>query len=299
MRTAAANAEVLCNFISLSLCKRGAYLCNHILLMGPSPPSTTQRRALALVPALLVLLVGALAYDRARTVIADVGAAERSHAIIESSDVILTRAVDAETGQRAFLHTGNEVFLSPFHGARADVDRWLDSLRTEVSGDPVQTERVSRIATLLPERFALLDTGIAQKLSGSPQASSEIRLLVGKQKMDQVREVVAALQAREREKLARQRMVEQRSVRRAALAVGTAAVIALILSGLINVFFARVLRGREQANADLERVNQDLEEQSEQLQLQATEMESQAAELETTAEGLRSTNEGLSRDPER
>jgi signal transduction histidine kinase/CHASE3 domain sensor protein len=267
--------------------------------MGPSLPSTAQRRALALVPALLVLLVGALAYDRARTVIADVGEAERSHAIIESSDVILTRAVDAETGQRAFLLTGNEVFLSPFHGARADVERWLDSLRTQVSRDPVQTERLSQIATLLPERFALLDTGIAQKQSGSPQASSEVRLLVGKQKMDQVRAVVAALQAREREKLVRQHMVEQRSVRRAALAVGAAAVIALILSGLINVFFSRVLRDREQANADLEQVNQDLEHQSEQLQLQATEMESQAAELETTAEDLRSTNEELSREQER
>ena len=267
--------------------------------MGPSLPSTTERRALALVPALLVLLVGALAYDRARTVIADVADAERSHAIIESSDVILTRAVDAETGQRAFLLTGNEVFLSPFHGARADVDRWLDSLRTQVSRDPVQTERVRQIARLLPERFALLDTGIAQKQSGSPQASSEVRLLVGKQKMDQVREVVGALQAREREKLARQRMVEQRSVRRAALAVGAAAVIALILSGLINVFFSRVLRDREQANADLEQVNLDLEHQSEQLQLQATEMESQAAELEATAEDLRSTNEELSREQQR
>ena len=266
--------------------------------MGPNP-STAQRRSLALVPAVLVLLVGALAYDRARTVIADVEAAERSHAIIESSDAVLTRVVDAETGQRAFLLTGNEVFLSPFGGARADVDRWLDSLRTQVTGDPAQNERLRQIATLIPERFALLDTGIAQKRIGSPQSASEVRLLVGKEKMDQVREVVAALQAAERAKLARQHMVEQRSVRRAALAVGVAAVIALILSGLINVFFARVLRDREKANADLLQVNLDLEHQSEQLQLQATEMESQAAELEATAEDLRETNEELSREQQR
>ena len=267
--------------------------------MGPSLPSTTQRRALALVPAVLVLLVGALAYDRARTVLADVAAAERSHAIIESSDAIMRRAVDAETGQRAFLLTGDEVFLSPFQGARADVDRWIDSLRIQVSRDPAQSERLRQIATLLPERFALLDTGIAQKRLGSPQAASEVRLLVGKLKMDQVREVVAALQAQEREKLARQRMVEQRSVRRSALAVGVAAVIALILSGLINVFFSRVLGEREKANADLLQVNVDLEHQSEQLQLQATEMESQAAELEATAEDLRETNEELSREQQR
>ena len=97
--------------------------------MGSTPLSTAQRRTLALVPALLVLLVGALAYERARNVIADVREVERSHAVIEISDMILTRSVDAETGQRAYLMTGDEVFLEPYRGAAADINRWLDSLR--------------------------------------------------------------------------------------------------------------------------------------------------------------------------
>src|SRR5436190_10008921 len=138
--------------------------------LGSTPLSTAQRRTLALVPALLVLLVGALAYERARNVIADVREVERSHAVIEISDMILTRSVDAETGQRAYLMTGDEVFLEPYYGAAADINRWLDSLRVLVRDDPAQDERLARIATLLPERFALLDSGIAQKQRRSPQA---------------------------------------------------------------------------------------------------------------------------------
>src|SRR4051812_25572784 len=87
---------------------------------------TAPRRALALVPAVLVLLVGALAYQRARSVIGNVREVERSHAVIESSDAVLTRTVDAETGQRAFLLTGDGRFLEPYQGARRDVTAWMD-----------------------------------------------------------------------------------------------------------------------------------------------------------------------------
>ncbi|HTD83391.1 MAG TPA: CHASE3 domain-containing protein, partial [Gemmatimonadaceae bacterium] len=69
---------------------------------------------------------------------------------------------DAETGQRAYLMTGDEVFLEPYRGAAADINRWLDSGRILVGDDPAQDERLARVATLLPERSALLDSGIAQ-----------------------------------------------------------------------------------------------------------------------------------------
>ncbi|HEY3134214.1 MAG TPA: CHASE3 domain-containing protein [Gemmatimonadaceae bacterium] len=248
------------------------------------------------MPALLVLLVGALAYQRARSVISDVTEVERSHAIIESSDLILTRAVDAETGQRAFLLTGDEEFLEPYRGALRDINHWLDSLRVLVRGDPAQDARLGRIATLVPDRFALLDSGIVQKRRDAIQVSSVVRMLAGKHKMDELRRVVAALQAQERRVLSRQHLVEQRRVRSAALAVGVAGVIALVASALINVFFSRVLGEREKANLSLQEVNRDLEHQSSQLEMQAAEMESQAAELEATADDLKSVNEELGRE---
>ena len=253
-----------------------------------------QRRALALVPAVLVLLVGALAYERARSVVSDVQEVGRSSAIIEGSDALLTRAVDAETGQRAFLLTGNEAFLEPYVGARADISRSLDSLRRLVRGEPAQSARLNAIEGLIPERFALLDTAIQLRRRGDASAAtSSSRLLAGKVKMDQLRSLVSDLQARERAVLAERRVAEQSSVRNAALAIGAAGIIALLVSALVNLAFSRALRERDNANTALRDVNQDLEHQSEQLEMQAVEMESQAAELEATAEDLRSTNDAL------
>ena len=264
--------------------------------MRPSLSSKIQRRVLALVPAILVLVVGALAYDQARTVVRDVQDVERSHAIIETSDALLIRAVDAETGQRAYLLTGDDAFLEPYRGARDDIMRSLDSLRELVRDEASERARLDTIGSVVAERFAMLETGIAKLREGDTRgAADHQRLASGKQKMDQLRGLVAALHSREGILLARRHAAEQRSVRNASLAVGAAAIIALLLSGLINIGFASAIRERDEAIAKLTSVNEDLERQSQQLEMQAVEMESQAAELEATAEDLRSSNEELNR----
>jgi signal transduction histidine kinase/CHASE3 domain sensor protein len=261
-----------------------------------SLPGLAQRRVLALVPAILVLIIGALAYERARSVIGDVEAVNRSHAVIEASDGLLTRAVDAETGQRAFLLTGEDGFLEPYRGALPDITRYLDSLRRLTRADPRQAARLGAIEVLVHARFALLDSGIAlRRLGGVAAAAHTDRLLAGKQKMDELRGVVANLQTHEKSVLADKRAQEERSVRNALITVGIMGVIALVLSVLINLTFSRAVQDRDVANASLRRVNEDLEQQSSLLETQAAEMESQAAELEVTAEDLRSTNDELTR----
>ena len=264
--------------------------------MGPSISGTQERRALALIPAVLVILVGALAYERARDLVRDVGEVERSHEVIEVADGLLTRSVDAETGQRAYLLVGDTLFLDPYNGARQDVARAIDSLRPLVGDESGQKARVDSIAEIINQRFALLTEGIAAYQKGdmaSPRGPE--RFVMGKAKMDQLRTLVAGLQFHERRLLADRHAAEQRSVRNASLVVAFAAIIAIIISGLINLVFSRAIKERDESNASLREVNEDLAHQSEQLEMQAVEMESQAAELEATAEDLRATNEALNR----
>jgi PAS domain S-box-containing protein len=262
--------------------------------LGLSLPGLAQRRVLAVVPALLVLLIGALAYDRARDLVADVREVNRRHAVIETSDALLTRAVDAETGQRAFLLTGEETLLDPYRGAREDINQHLDMLRELTREDPAQAARLKIIEGLIPERFALLDTAIKLRRSGAGSAAVDTeRLLAGKRTMDEMRRTVASLQAHESGLLEERLSAEERSVRSASVLIGIAAVMALLISALINLTFSRAVEDRDTANAGLRQVNEDLERQSEQLETQAVEMEAQAAELEATAEDLRTTNEEL------
>ena len=264
--------------------------------MALSLTGRVQRRALAGVPALLVLLVGALAYQQARRVIADVREVERSHAIIERSDELLTRAVDAETGQRAYLLSGEEVFLEPYRDAKADIEVAIDSLRALREHQPSQLALLDTINVRVAERFALLDTGIAMRRRNDQAGVTDPRrLLAGKRGMDALRGVISSLQAQERGMLAIRHDIERRSLSSAAVAVGIATLVALVLSALVNIAFSTAIRERDDVNAELQHANADLERQSEDLELQAVEMESQAAELEATAEDLRESNDRLNR----
>ena len=263
--------------------------------LGLSLPGLAQRRVLALVPAVLVFLIGALAYERARSVVSDVREADRNHTVIQTSEALLTRAVDAETGQRAYLLTGLETFLEPYQGSRSDINRYLDTLRQLKRGDPAQTARIDAIEKLVAERFALLEVGIAQRRASTATVVDADRMLAGKRKMDQLRAAVAGLHAHEQGLLGDRREAEERGVRNAAIVIGIAAVTALLLSALINLAFSRAVEERDIANTGLRQLNEDLVRQSEQLETQSVEMESQAAELEATADDLRSTNDELNR----
>jgi signal transduction histidine kinase/CHASE3 domain sensor protein len=261
-----------------------------------SLPGAAQRRLLALVPVILVALVGALTYERSRLVVADVQEVERSHETLEASGSLLTRAIDAETGQRAYLLIGDETFLEPYKGARTDIERSLAALRRLVRDDAAQMTRLNTIEQLVNERFALLDSSILRRRTGQlNSAANAASLLSGKEKMDQLRGAVAALQSQERVLLSERRAAEQHGVATATILIVIAALVAVLLSALINMAISRALDDQGKANVELRRVNEDLERQSEQLELQAAEMESQAAELEATSEDLRSTNEALTR----
>ena len=148
--------------------------------------------------------------------VADVREVNRSHAVIETSDALLTRAVDAETGQRAYLLTGEEVFLDPYRGARPDIDAYLKMLRHLTRDDPAQAVRLNTITGLVAARFAQLDTGIAlQRREAVGEVASTERLLAGKRVMDQLRFAVAGLHKHERSLLIERQDAEQRSVRNA------------------------------------------------------------------------------------
>ena len=244
---------------------------------------------------MLVLLIGALAYERASSVVSDVREADRNHTVIEMSEALLTRAVDAETGQRGYLLTGLETFLDRYQGSRADINRYLDALRQLKRGDAAQTARIDAIEKLVAERFALLDVGIALRRASTATVVDADRLLAGKRKMDQLRTAVASLHSHEQGLLSDRREAEKRGVRNAAIVIGIAAAMALLISALINLAFSRAVEERDATNTELRQLNEDLERQSEQLETQSVEMESQAAELEATAEDLRSTNEELVR----
>ena len=149
---------------------------------------------------------------------------------------LLAAYVDAETGERGFLLTGDDAYLKPYQMALATIersDRRLKALLT--TGDDLQELR-GRIERLGTERMAALERALAEEREhGHEAALAVIRQGHGKELMDNIRTLAAQLD-RELEAMITGLLTaaEQRLTFSKAVTLGTHLVIA---GALIGLFF--------------------------------------------------------------
>src|ERR1700745_151443 len=83
---------------------------------------------IGLIMTLLVMNAG-LAYRNTRQLLEDAGWVAHTQEVLDLTGDVLRTVVDAETGQRGFLLTGEENFLEPYHEALARLDQQVRTLK--------------------------------------------------------------------------------------------------------------------------------------------------------------------------
>jgi two-component sensor histidine kinase len=69
----------------------------------------------------------------------------------------------AESSQRGFVLTGNEIYLAPFDTAKAQANRQLTELERLLAADPAAAAIPERLTSLVEQKFAEMDETIALK----------------------------------------------------------------------------------------------------------------------------------------
>ncbi len=123
--------------------------------------------------------------------------------IERSAEAVLRLAVDAETGQRGFLLTGDAIFLEPFHAAQAGYVYAIQNLQALITDRPEQLERVADLRRVLDARFEIITETLRLEEAGQgAEAVALIRTHNGKMMMDEARNTVAAIVRVERSLMA-------------------------------------------------------------------------------------------------
>src|SRR5215208_963356 len=259
------------------------------------PPNTEERSrrrrvavrrlALALSPAAVVLAFGLLVHATLAWERETNRWVRHTHEVLERVQQSTMRLVDAETGERGFLLTGNERYLEPYRNARPQLERELAALRQLTRDNPRQQSALDTLTRIARRRLATLDSAIAlRRTSGLAPALVVIERGRGKELMDEARRVGAGIRARE-EQLLDTREARQR---RAVLVVRGIVILGTILSAaLALLLYGRLAR---QAGA-LERQNARLEEQTVELEAQTGQLQDQTVELEMANDELRAAGE--------
>jgi signal transduction histidine kinase len=123
-----------------------------------------------------------------------------------SADVLQARAartaasdeletlLDAETGQRGYLLTGENVYLQPYTRARARAAADLDQLRRAESGNPAIAPTLDAMAKVANQKLAELALTVSLAQAGRrDDALAEIRTNRGRIYMEQTRRLMAAI----------------------------------------------------------------------------------------------------------
>jgi CHASE3 domain sensor protein len=148
----------------------------------------------------VVVLLVTLAVELAnlRSVYVTNEAVEHTQAVELALQQILTSMVDAETGERGFIITGETSYLEPFNRARHTISAQMSELRELTADDPEHQADLDRLFAAIELKLKELADAIEQRTSsGFAAAQAAVAANVSKWTMDATRAIVARMKRRE------------------------------------------------------------------------------------------------------
>ena len=118
-----------------------------------------------------------------------------SNRIIKDLDNVFSLVKDAETGQRGYLLTGDQVFLDPYTKAKEKLSISISDLSSEFTETATQSENFTKLKTSTEERLRILDQNLLEKRAKKVVTTEQ--LLAGKKYMDEIRIIVDEMQTEE------------------------------------------------------------------------------------------------------
>ena len=159
---------------------------------------------------LILVSIGVVAYGQSNVLQSDAQQIDIAVALIKDLDQLNIRLIDAETGQRGYLITGEDKYLEPYNAALLQIPILTESVSRLVSANPEETADVDTIRALTSKKLAELNETIGlRRTVGFEAAQAIVMTDLGMNTMDQIRsnlaEIVWVQQGQINEKLANER----------------------------------------------------------------------------------------------
>jgi len=151
---------------------------------------------LPLIVGLLAVLTffvasGFISYRNSTFLADDARQVAHTHEVMAALDDVLSLMKDAETGQRGFIITGDEKYLTPYAAARSGVPGQLDSAETLMKGNAEQMTLLKEAKAHISSKFDELEQTIdLRRAQGFQAAQTVVASDRGKLEMDALREKI-------------------------------------------------------------------------------------------------------------
>jgi PAS domain S-box-containing protein len=202
--------------------------------------SRSQSIGLALILLLLLIIAGVSSWNT-RLLHENNRWVAHTHEVISAIDLFLLTLQEADSGQKAYLITGNAAYLEPYRTGASKVQLQIDQLRKLTADNPGQRARISVLEERIAARFGELQRIIGlHDEQGFAQARDAVLEGTGKREMEAIQAQVAEMKNVENDLLVGRRKQAQTSYR-----IGLASEIIAGLLGAALVLLAWYLLRRD------------------------------------------------------
>jgi signal transduction histidine kinase len=239
-------------------------------------PMTLTSKCIAASALMILLGIGVLSFRSTLREEEDRGWVTHTHLVVESLEQIRIDIMQAETGQRGYILTGDEKYLTPFEDSISKVQQDVEEFRQLTSDNPRQQEAIQQLEPMIVDRLAGLNQRLEIRkrsglLAGAEAVASGDN---GEELMEGIRGQISEMRHTEGQLLASRLSVATAGARKvkAIIIVGNAlALLILLAAGFV---IHRETGRRNLAEQGLKSINERLERRTMELSETNHELES-------------------------
>lgn len=248
-----------------------------------SVPKMSISMPLAVLAAVILIFINEASFHESTEAAAHIKEAQQTRTAVNK---LLQNMLDAETGQRGYLLTGEERYLEPYNAAVDNISKNLEGLRVLLTPDKDQLTELSVLSRTISRKMAEIELTVRLRKQDKEDAWKFVLTTdVGIENMTLIRELATKLAAS-----SIQKMEQGQNQIRKTLQLSRIGVAAMALAGLL-AFYMYLLQTKSLL-ASGEREQKALQRERDQLGLQIKERTANLAELATHLQNVREDERG-------
>ena len=208
---------------------------------------------MALLAALVLVGINEVGHMRSQDAVRQMSQWQATRGTVTS---LLQSMLDAETGQRGYLLTGNDVYLQPYDKAMIALQSHMDTLRNQFVDSKEDMLMVALLSRQISRKLAEMELSLRLRRQGNEDAWKFIlHTDMGRENMDEIRKHAHALIERATAKIqiGQAQIVQSLMLSRIGIAVVTAIGLLAFFMYLRQANALQVVSQREQALLEHER----------------------------------------------
>ena len=238
---------------------------------------------LAALAACALVGINEVGFRQSNRALAGIGQAQQVRLVLNG---LMQTILDAETGQRGYLLTGEERYRQPYDLAIKQLDGQLTVLRTLYANHPAELAHLTLLANHLSRKQTEMDMSVRLRKSGAKDAWKFVMTTdVGREEMDAIRTQADQLVGTSNDALVKGRAQIAEALKLARIGIAVVALAALIA-------FYLYLRQSHALHSAGEHQQQALQRERNVLEDEVRDRTAMLAELATHLQDVRETERG-------